>query len=347
MKLSPQLYESLKKFTTIRRGYWSFILLMLMVVASIFAELWISNRPVIVNYQGKIFFPTYGDIVPGTAFGLDYDYETNYRELKQKLSDGKDGWMLSALVPYSPYETIERGGDEYPPYAPSFEYKNYLGTDAAGRDVLARLVYGFRVAILFSLALLICTYAIGVSLGCLMGYFGGWFDILFQRFIEVWSMVPFLYVIIIISSIIVPNFKMLLLLMVVFGWQSMTYYMRSKTYKEKSRLYVLAARSLGASPSRIIFRHILPNSWSIILTFMPFSIAGGITSLTALDYLGFGLPAPTPSWGELLEQGTTNMDAMWIAGSVVMMMVVVLTMVTFIGEAVREAFDPKQFSYYE
>ncbi|TPW19937.1 MAG: oppC [Elusimicrobia bacterium] len=235
----------------------------------------------------------------------------------------------------------------YPPTPPSASERHFLGTDTSGRDVLARLVYGFRTAIAFSLMLLLCNYTIGISIGCAMGYFGGKFDLFFQRLIEVWSNVPFLYVIIIVASIMVPNFYSLVLIMMFFGWMGMTWYMRTAAYKQKSREYVLAARALGASDAYIIFRHILPNTISVIVTFIPFSISGGIVALTSLDYLGFGLPPPTPSWGELLRQGTSRLDALWIASSVVVSMIVLLSMVTFVGEAIREAFDPRRHTVYE
>ncbi len=184
-------------------------------------------------------------------------------------------------------------------------------------------------------------------MGSLMGYWGGWFDLIIQRLIEIWSNMPFLYVIIIVSSIFVPSFWILILIMAMFQWMGITWYIRTTVYKQKAREYVLAAQSLGASNRRIIFKHILPNSVSLIVTFIPFAVSGGIVALTSLDYLGFGLPAPTPSWGELLAQGTANLEASWIVTSVVIAMIAVLTMVTFIGEAIREAFDPKLHSYYE
>jgi microcin C transport system permease protein len=213
--------------------------------------------------------------------------------------------------------------------------------------MVARLVYGFRIAVFFSLILLMVNYTIGISIGSAMGYLGGRFDLFFQRIIEIWTNIPFLYVIIIISSIVVPNFVMLILIMAFFGWMGMTWTIRTVTYKEKAREYALAAKALGASNTRIIFRHIIPNTISVIVTFAPFAVSGGIVALTSLDYLGFGLPPPTPSWGELLYQGWSNMGAWWIAGSVIAAMIVTLTTVTFIGEAVREAFDPKLYSTYE
>ncbi|MDB6062338.1 MAG: ABC-type uncharacterized transport system, permease component, partial [Verrucomicrobiaceae bacterium] len=224
---------------------------------------------------------------------------------------------------------------------------HWLGTDTTGRDVLARLLYGFRIAIAFSAALLLFEYLIGITIGCLMGYWGGAFDLIFQRIIEVWSNVPTLYVIMIVASIVPPGFWTLLFIMIAFSWTNMTWYMRTATYRENTRDYVLAAQAIGARSGRIIFRHILPNSISTVVTFIPFSVAAGVTALTALDYLGFGLPPPTPSWGELLKQGTDNLESPWIVTSVVIAMTAVLMLVTFIGEAIREAFDPKVFRIYE
>jgi len=240
--------------------------------------------------------------------------------------EGGTGFVIMPPVPYNPYENDLRL-NEYPPFPPSFSNRHFLGTDNVGRDVLARLVYGFRTAILFSLGLLFLNYTVGISLGCAMGYFGGKFDLFFQRVIEIWSNVPFLYVIIIVSSIVVPSFMILILIMAFFGWISITWVMRTMTYREKEREYILAIRSLGASHMRIIFRHIV--------------------ALTSLDYLGFGLPAPTPSWGELLSQGWQNMEAWWISAAVVSALVVTLMTVTFVGEGIREAFDPRRHTVYE
>jgi microcin C transport system permease protein len=310
-----------------------------------------------VRYEGEYFFPTYAGFLAGRTFGLDYAYETNYRELAESFAaasaaaavageEESGNWLLLPPVPFNPTEMDFRS-TEPPPNPPSFEDRHYLGTDELGRDVLARLIYGFRLAMSFAIILLACNYLIGIAIGCAMGFFGGTFDLLFQRLIEIWSNVPFLYVIMIVASVIVPNFWTLVAVMVIFGWMSMTWYMRTSTYKEKSREYVVAARALGSSNVRIVFRHILPNTIAIIVTFIPFSVATGVTALTALDYLGFGLPPPSPSWGELLAQGTAKLEAPWIVMSVVVAMTVVLLMVAFIGEAIREAFDPKEFSYYE
>ncbi len=345
--LNPVTQRKLKRFISIRRGFWSFLILTGLILFSFAAELFINSRALVVRYEGNWYFPTYGDMIPGTTFGRKYQYETDYRELKQIFRQaGQGDFVILPPVPYNPYENDLRL-NEYPPFPPSFKDRHFLGTDNVGRDIFARLVYGFRTAILFSFFLLVINYTIGIFIGCAMGYFGGRFDLFFQRIIEIWSNIPFLYVIIIVSSILVPSFMILLLIMAFFGWISITWVMRTMTYKEKEREYILAVRSLGASHFRIIFRHIIPNTLSVIVTYAPFAISSGIVALTSLDYLGFGLPAPTPSWGELLAQGWQNMEAWWISASVVGALVVTLMTVTFTGEGIREAFDPKQHTIYE
>ena len=347
MKLNPLTLKKIRRFKSIKRGYYSFILILVMILASFFAEILVNKRAVVVRYNGEYYFPTYGDIIPGSTFGLDYKYETNYRQLAKHFESQDSGnWVIMPLIPYDAYEN-DLKENEFPPFPPSFEDKHYFGTDTIGRDIAARLVYGFRIAIFFSLLLLVFNYAVGVSIGCAMGFWGGKFDLIFQRIIEIWSNIPFLYVIIIISSIVVPNFFMLIVIMAFFGWIGITWTMRTITYKEKAREYALAAKALGATDFRIIFKHIIPNTIAIIVTFAPFAVSGGIVALTSLDYLGFGLPPPTPSWGELLQQGWANLDAWWIGGSVVLAMIITLMAVTFVGEAIREAFDPKMHTTYE
>jgi microcin C transport system permease protein len=352
IRLSPQTVRQWQRFRSIRRGYYSLVALIGLLIIAGVAEIVVNSRALIVRYEGTYFFPTYGAYLPGRTFGLDYSYETNYRELKAVFEAQREeaasrggpdpgNWLLMPLIPFNPYETDFRE-DAFPPYAPDIRSGHYLGTDITGRDIFARLVYGFRLAIAFAIILLACNYIIGIAIGCAMGFLGGAFDLFFQRLIEIWSNVPFLYVIMIVASVIVPSFWALVAVMVIFGWMGMTWYMRTSTYKEKAREYVTAARALGGSNLRIVFRHILPNTVSIIVT-----LAAGVTALTALDYLGFGLPPPTPSWGELLAQGTANLQSPWIVTSVVTAMTIVLLMVAYIGEAIREAFDPKKFAYYE
>jgi microcin C transport system permease protein len=353
LQLNPQTLKKLRRFREIKRGYYSFLTLAGLLLVLAFGELLVNSRALIVNYDGELFFPTYTDFHPGTDFGLDYSYEVNYRELQEKFNaQGGEDWVLMPPVPYNPYENNGHGG-MFRPTAPSAENQHYLGTDTTSRDILARLFYGTRIALVFSLAFTAWVYLIGISVGCAMGYFGGVFDLLFQRIIEIWSNIPFLYMVIIVFSVIPSSLTVssrigiLLAVMVLFSWTGMTYNMRTETYKEKARDYVAAARILGASDSRIIFRHILPNVLATLLTFMPFVVVSAIGAITALDFLGFGLPPPTPSLGELLKQGTANLrTAPWIVTAAFTTLVVILTLITFIGEAVREAFDPKKFTVY-
>lgn len=347
INISPIFLRQIKSFKRIKRGYYAFLLFCSCILLSFLAELFINSRALIVRYEGQFYFPTYGSYLPGTTFGLDYTHETNYRELKAKFKEENSGnFVLMPIVPYNAFENNFEEGS-YPPYPPSFEQQHYLGTDTSGRDIVARLVYGFRIAILFALTLLFCNYTLGIFLGSIMGYYGGKLDLFFQRILEIWYNIPFLFVIIIVASIITPTFFTLIAIMMLFGWITMTTQIRTQTYKHKAREFVSAAKSLGARDSRIILKHILPNCVSVIVTYAPFSVSSAIVTLTALDYLGFGLPAPTPSWGELLAQGTTYISSQWILLSVIAAMVCVLVMVTFIGEAVREAFDPKQHTTYE
>ncbi|WP_116475687.1 ABC transporter permease [Zobellella maritima] len=344
--ISELTRKKLRRFRAIKRGYYAFCLFAFMVLLALCAELWANNRALLVKYEGRLYFPTYGAVIPGDTFGLGYRYETNYRELKTALAERPDDWVLLPPVPWSPYEQDYSAGS-FPPNAPSLESRHFLGTDSSGRDILARLVYGFRTAVGFAFIALTASYTIGVIIGCLMGFWGGKFDIIFQRFIEIWSQVPFLYVIMILVSLTQPNFTLFVAINVLFGWMGITWYMRTLTYKEKARDYILAARAQGAGLFRIIIHHILPNTLVMIVTLAPFTVVANISLLTALDYLGFGLAPPTPSWGELLRQGVNNLDAPWIVASVVTAVSLVLITVSFIGEAIREAFDPKHFSRYE
>ncbi|MFT7688561.1 MAG: microcin C transport system permease protein [Candidatus Azotimanducaceae bacterium] len=351
--LNPQTQKKIRRFKEIKTGYYSFLILCGILISVMVAELWVNSRALVVSYEGEFFFPTYTAFHPGTDFGLDYGYETNYRDLKSKFeSEDSDNWVIMPLVPYNPYEN-HSSTNIYKPEAPSFESQHYFGTDTTSRDILARLIYGTRIALVFAIAFMVAVYLIGITIGCSMGFFGGAFDLIFQRFIEIWSNVPFLYMVIIVFSVVPSTFDIptriaiLLTVLVLFSWTGMTYYMRTETYKEKSRDYIAAVILLGASNTRIIFKHILPNVISTLVTFMPFTIVAAISAITALDFLGFGLPAPTPSLGELLKQGTANLrTAAWIVTSAFVTLVMLLTLITFIGEAVRESFDPKKFTVY-
>ncbi len=351
--LNPQTRRKLQRFRKIKRGYYSFLLLAALGLLLACGELLINSRALVVSYEGSLYFPTYTEFRPGTFFGLDYAYETNYRELQTHFrQQGEGNWVLLPPVPFNAFENHAPGGI-FRPMPPNVSERHYLGTDTTSRDILARLFYGTRIALVFALAFTACVYVIGITIGCAMGYFGGVFDLVFQRIIEIWSNIPFLYMVIIIFSVIPSTVAVgtqigiLLLVMVLFSWTGMTYYMRTETYKEKSRDYIASARVIGASNTRIIFRHIMPNVLSTLVTFMPFTVVAAISAITALDFLGFGLPAPTPSLGELLKQGTANLrTAPWIVISAFGTLVALLTLVTFIGEAIRESFDPKIFSVY-
>ncbi len=347
MHFTPQTLRQLRRFRHLRRGWWSFLALTALTVLALVGELVVNNRALVVRYQGQWHFPTYGAQLTGNAFGLGYDYEPDYRELQRQFrTAGSGDFVLLPPVPYSPNEIDVPAGAK-PTRPPGWESRHYLGTDTIGRDILARLFYGFRVALVVSLSFLTGTYLLGIALGCAMGWFGGWFDLAMQRIIEAWSNLPFLLIVMIISAALRPTQPVLITVFIAFSWMAMTYYMRTGVYREKAREYVAAAEVLGASPARIIFRHILPNLLSTLITFVPFTIAGAIELLTALDFLGFGIPPPTPSWGELLRQGTQNLNAPWIVTSAFGALVLVLLLVSFVGEAIREAFDPKKFTYYQ
>ena len=355
IRLNPLTVKKLRRFKEIRRGYISFIIFLFLSVFSLFSEIIANDKAIVVRYEGKTYFPVYSRVLLGNEFGLGGDVANapvDYRELRKTFQEqGEGNWVLMPPVPFGPNQNNRFEG-VLKPRPPDFASQHYLGTDSTGRDILSRLIYGFRIAIFFSLAFMTLVYLIGITIGCLMGYFGGWFDLIFQRIIEIWQMVPFIFMVIIMFSVIPSTFSIparigiLLGIMVLFSWVTMTYYMRTATYREKARDYTAAAQIIGASAPRIIFNHILPNAISTVVTFMPFIMAGAITAITALDFLGFGLPPPTPSIGEILKQGTARLDAPWIVVSAFVALVFILTLVTFIGEAVREAFDPKKFTTY-
>lgn len=350
MRLSPQARMQIRRFRSLKRGYGSFLVLTFLSALALLAELFVGNRALLVRYDGHLHIPIYGSIHPGSDFGLDYAYETDYRALRDRFSkEGKGNWVVMPIVPYGPNENCYPG-QSYMPRAPESSSRHYLGTDQINRDILARLLYGLRNSLLFSVGFVALVYLLGVVIGCAMGYFGGWFDLGMQRFIEIWTLLPFLLVVIIVRAALPSGTSfglgLLLFVVVIFAWTGMTYYMRSATYREKSRDYVAAAQVLGAGPWRVLFHHIVPNILSILVTFLPFQFAAAIGSLTALDYLGFGLPPPMPSWGELLKQGTANLDAPWIVASAFTALSLVLILITFVGEAIREAFDPKKYMFY-
>ncbi len=330
------------KFKTLKRGYYSFILLLLLYILSWFLPLLINNRALVLSYEGELYFPVISGYYAGSDFGQEVPGEAIYRELQATWeAENSENWVIMPLYPYSPYEDITVVGNKM--YDPPSE-THWLGTDNTGRDVFARLCYGFNISISFALVLTILNYIIGVIIGGSMGYFGGKFDLFFQRIIEIWSSLPMLFVIIIISSIIRPSFFLLIFIYTIVNWIGMTYLMRAEFYREKSKDYVAAALSMGQTNFKVMFKHILPNAMVPIITFFPFAVVGGISALVSLDYLGFGMPPPTPSWGQMLDVGLQNISKAWMVFAPISALFSTLIMVVFIGEAVREAFDPKVYS---
>ena len=344
--------KRLRKFRRIKRGYYAFVLIVVAYVLSFFLPLVMTNQAYLVKYNGEYYFPLLS-YHAASEFGMTAFGEPDYRELKKQLDDeGKGNWVLLAHYPYSPNESIFTLA-EPPPNQPSSEH--FFGTDDRGRDVFVRLAYGFNISLTFALFVMIFSEGVGTIVGALLGYFGGKLDIVGQRVIEIWSSLPFLYTIIIISSIVVPvyvpgrmlvaqpSFWLLVFILAAFEWVTITYYIRGEFYREKAKDYVGAAIATGVSEPKIMFRHILPNALTPLVSFAPFVIVANISALVALDFLGFGLPEPTPSWGELIGQGMENLTKWWLVVFPLSAMFVTLMLVVFIGEAVRVAFDPKEF----
>lgn len=329
------------KFKSIKRGYYAFIILITAYIISFFLPLLINNRALVVKYEGEIWFPVFQGYIAGSTFGEDVPGEANYRELKEKFQSEDGNWVIMPPYPYGPYEDVTTAGNKM------YEEPgrtHWFGTDNTGRDVFSRLLYGFNLSLSFAILFTIASYLIGVSIGAMMGYFGGKFDLITQRFIEIWATLPFLFVMIIISSIVRPNFFLLIVILTLFGWIGMTYYMRAEFYREKTKDYVAAAISMGQTHKKIIFKHILPNSLVPIITYFPFAVIGGIGSLVGLDFLGFGLPPPTPSWGQMVSVGLQNMVKWWMVLAPLGALFTTLLLIVFIGEAIREAFDPRVYS---
>jgi len=451
IKLDPVTRKRLQRFRQIRRGWWSFLILMTAIVLSVFAPYLAESRALIVSYEGRWYFPTFQFIEGGhfaqeppagwSMEGMETEYLRLQREWQAErrlyaravAAAGRDtaaiaaaearypnrsNWVLMPPIPWDPYQSdfwsneilyeiqaaLDRGDparaawlahrdrlDELaeaiesgrlsalladpekaptgklpslaasgampslaslgqpPPTAPEVARAHWLGTDSQGRDVAARLLYGFRISIFFALFLVLTGQVIGTFIGSLQGYLGGRFDLLTQRVIEVMIAIPFLYVVIVLAALFQPSFWMLLGILAMFQWITITFFMRTEMYREKTREYCLAARSYGASHLRIVFRHLLPNCLTPLVTFTPFAVVGAIFALTGLDYLGYGLPAPTPSWGELIGQAlqVENRSKLWLTFAPFTALTVTLVLVVFIGESVREAFDPKRYARYE
>ena len=426
---SPIFQRRWRKFKSLKRGYYSFIIIISLFVMSFFAEFLINGNAIMVKYKGKVKFTLFAT-TRAKDFGMKGYGSPNYRAMKElyiknnserakRISEGKateedkayaewgDDWVLMPIYPYGDVESLLNELPCRPPHPPTWakgswrdcffeenmfvipenrptaeelksmggdpEWAKYddpklyysmaiagllklkegvseptschlLGTDDRGRDVFARMIYGFRISMAFALIVTLFSYMIGIAVGACLGYYGGKFDIVVQRIVEIWSAMPFLYTVMIFAAIMIPNFWMLVGILVMFGWMGMTYYIRAEFLREKSKDYVLAARAIGCTDSTIIFKHILPNALTPVISFAPFAVVANIGSLVSLDFLGFGLPAPTSSWGELLGQGLGNLTKPWLIFSPTIAMFLTLLLVSFIGEAIREAFDPKQYS---
>lgn len=338
MALSPIAQRRFLQFRRNRRGWVSFWLFMALFLFSLGAELIANDKPIVMRYDGAFYYPIVQSY-PETAFGGEFETEADYRDpFVQDLINEK-GWMLWPMIRYS-YRTINYDPDLRAPSPPSTE--NWLGTDDQARDVMARLIYGFRISILFGLILTLLGSLVGVIVGAMEGYFGGWFDLLSQRFIEIWSGMPVLFLLIIMSSVITPGFFSLLLLMLLFSWMALVDVVRAEFLKARNLDYIRAARALGVSAPVIMFRHALPNAMVATLSMMPFVLTGSITTLTGLDFLGFGMPPGSASLGELLSQGKNNLQAPWLGITAFLSLAVMLSLLTFVGEAVRDAFDPRK-----
>ena len=332
------MQRRLLQFKRNRRGFWSLWLFLFLFFFSLGAELIANDKPIVLRFDNAFYFPIFKSYAE-TAFGGEFETEADYRDPEvARLIEGK-GWMVWPPVHYS-YQTINYNLDVPAPAPPSRD--NILGTDDQGRDVLARLIYGFRISVLFGLTLTILGSLAGVTVGAMEGYFGGLFDLLSQRFIEIWSGMPVFFLLIIMSSVIAPGFFTILGLMLLFSWMTLVDVVRAEFLKARNLDYIRAARALGVSDRIIMFRHALPNAMVATLSMLPFVLAGSITTLTGLDFLGFGLPPGSPSLGELLSQGKNNLQAPWLGITAFLSLAVMLSLLTFIGEAVRDAFDPRK-----
>ena len=339
MALSPINQRRFARFKLHKRGWYSLWLFLILFVLSLGAEFIANDKPLVVSYDGGLYFPVIKRY-PETTFGGEFPLQANYKSpYIEELVAEKDGWMLWPIIPFN-YSSINYDLQVPAPAPPSLQ--NWLGTDDQGRDVMARVIYGFRISVLFALTLTLISSVIGVFVGALQGFYGGWVDLVGQRFLEVWSGLPVLYLLIIMASFIQPNFWWLLGIMLLFSWMSLVDLVRAEFLRGRNLEYVRAARALGMENSAIMFRHILPNAMVSTITFLPFILTGAIGTLTALDFLGFGLPPGSPSLGELVAQGKSNLQAPWLGISAFTVLALMLSLLVFIGEAARDAFDPRK-----
>ena len=338
-RLDPITRRGVANFRANKRGYWSFHIFLILFAFTLPAELIANDRPLAVWFDGALHVPVL-TVYPETAFGGDFETEADYRDpFVKDLIHAGGGWIVWPLIAYD-YRTINYDLPSPAPSSPTTE--NWLGTDDQGRDVAARVIYAFRLSVLFGLALTLVSSVIGIAAGAVQGYYGGWIDLLAQRALEVWGGIPVLYILIILASVIVPGFWTLLGLLVLFSWTALVGLVRAEFLRTRNFDYVKAARALGVADSVIMVRHVLPNAMVSTLTFLPFILNGSITTLTALDFLGFGLPPGSPSLGELLNQGRNNLQAPWLGLTGFAVVALMLSLLTFTGEAVRDAFDPRK-----
>ncbi|WP_019616734.1 ABC transporter permease [Psychromonas ossibalaenae] len=338
MRSNPIHEKRWQQFKRNRRGFWSLWIFSGLFLLSLLGELWVNDKPVMISYQDQWYFPVIQD-VPENKLGGDFDISTDYHDAYMVKQIEKEGWILWPLIPFY-YDSINYELTESAPSPPN--HINYLGTDDQGRDVAARLVYGFRISVFFALALTLCSSIIGVIVGAVNGYYGGRIDLFGQRLLEIWEGLPMLFMLIILASFVEPTFLWLLGLMILFSWPGLVGIVRAEFLRGRNLEYVKAARALGVSDNQIMFRHILPNALIATLTFMPYLFTGALTTLTSLDFLGFGLPLGSASLGEMVAQGKNNLHAPWLAISAFISLSSILVLLVFIGEAVRDAFDPRK-----
>ncbi|WP_040260820.1 ABC transporter permease [Pseudomonas massiliensis] len=339
MALSPLNRRRLQRFKAHKRGWWSLWLFSALFVLSLGAEFIANDKPLVIHMNDAWYFPAFKRY-PETAFGGEFPLEPNYKSpYVRELLERQDAWALWAPIPFS-YQSINYDLKVPAPAPPSRQ--NWLGTDDQGRDVLARVIYGFRISVLFALTLTLLSSVVGILAGALQGFYGGWVDLAGQRFIEIWSGLPVLYLLIILASFVQPNFWWLLGIMLLFSWMSLVDVVRAEFLRGRNLEYVRAARALGMGDGAIMFHHILPNAMVSTMTYLPFILTGAIGTLTALDFLGFGLPAGSPSLGELVGQAKSNLQAPWLGLSAFAVLALMLSLLVFIGEAARDAFDPRK-----
>jgi len=337
-RVSPMTARRLHNFRANKRGYWSFWIFLTMFLVALFAEFIANDKPLLVRFDGAYYLPVF-EAYPETVYGGEFATEADYTDPFVVDLIEEKGWMIWPLIPYS-FDTPVTDLPQPAPSPPSA--KNWLGTDDQARDVTARLIYGFRISVLFGLILTILSSIVGVMAGAVQGYYGGWVDLLFQRFLEIWGSLPTLFLLIILAAVITPSFWTLLTLLLLFSWTALVGVVRAEFLRARNFDYVRAARALGMTNRAIMFHHVLPNAMVATMSMLPFITVGGLTVLTGLDFLGFGLPPGSASLGEMLKQGKDNLQAPWLGIASFLIIAVMLSLMVFIGEAVRDAFDPRK-----